>query len=388
MTQNQSPRYPWAESYLRKQRDRHLERRLSPVGNAGAGRVLVDGRPFLNFSGNDYLGLTRDPKVIARAREYTGRFGTGAAASRLMSGSLTIHTDLERRLAARHGGETALLFGSGFLLNSGVIPAAAGPNDAVFADRLVHASIIDGILASGADLIRFRHNDMDHLESLLRKRRSRYEKAWIAAESVYSMDGDRAPLEALISLKESHDAMLYLDEAHAVGVYGPGGAGLAAAGGLTPRVDLLVATFGKAFAAYGAYVVLPSLLREYLINRCRTLIFSTALPPSVIGTVDAVLDRLDRDTALRHAVTERADRLREGFRRYGAAPLGDTPIVPLPVGEEERALTLARRFRERGILTLAVRPPTVPAGAARLRFSVSAAHTDNDIDRVIEAWRG
>ncbi|WP_448202452.1 8-amino-7-oxononanoate synthase [Azospirillum sp. sgz302134] len=378
---------------------RHMRRALRPVRPEGAGRIRRDGRTLINFSSNDYLGLSRHPLLVERARDWAERWGAGATASRLVCGTLELHAEVEAKLARLKGTEAALLLNSGWQANAAVLPALfdrdlLGGEALVFTDRLNHASLHHGCAAAGVRQIRFRHNDLDHLDSLLAQRAGQPGARFIVTESVFSMDGDRADVPALAALAEKHGAFLFLDEAHATGVLGPRGMGLAglAEGGAEEGVDLAMGTFSKALGGFGAYVAGSRALCEYLVNRCGGLIYATALPPAVLGAMDAALDlvpTLDAERARLHAA---AERVRGAFQALGIDTGGSsTQIVPAIVGEEAEALALSRRLEERGILGIAIRPPTVPAGTARLRFALSAAHADADLDAltgaVAEAWR-
>jgi len=353
---------------------------------AGSGRRLVtpEGRAVVDFSSNDYLGLAGHPALAEAAARAAREQGTGATASRLVVGGRRPLEELEARLAEHKGTEAALVLGSGFLANAGVLPALAGREDALFSDRLNHASIVDGCRLAGAELHRYRHGDPDHLERLLRSSRAR--RKLIVTDTVFSMDGDTAPLPELVELKERYGAALLVDDAHGAGVFGPHGEGYAHEVGVADRVDLLLGTFSKAYGAYGAYVAGRAVWIRYLENACRTLIYSTALPPPVLAAAAAALALAPTMDAERAALRRRAERFRAALAGRGADTAGSTTqIVPVVVGEPEAALALSQALEERGVLAVAVRPPTVPAGSARLRFSLTAAHDDADIDRALDA---
>ena len=353
-------------------------------------RVFDPSRPgLLNVSSNDYLGLSRHPGCIARACEYVKKWGTGSASSRLICGTLPIHQALESKLTRLKGSAAALVMGPGFQTNASVISAlldrnALGAEPLVFADKLNHASMHEGCRLAGARQIRFRHLDMDHLDALLAKHAAAPGPRFILSETVFSMDGDRADVPALASLAERYGAFLYLDEAHAVGVLGPGGMGLAA--GVEIYSGLIMGTFSKALGSYGAYVCCSSTVREYLVNRAPGFIFSTALPPAALGAADAALDLIaDMDREREHLL-RCAGRLREKLKDSGLDTGGSTTqIVPVMVGEETRALAAMRALTAEGILAVAVRPPTVPPGSSRLRLSLTAPNTLADVDRLAEA---
>lgn len=360
-----------------------LERSLTPRDPSSAGKASFEGRVLVDFSSNDYLGLSREPVLLDGAIQALRVWGAGSGASRLMSGDLSLHHQVEQEVAGLKGGKAALLFGCGYLANTGIIPAICSAGDAVFADRLCHASMVDGVLLSRARLHRFRHNDVDHLEELLKARRDFCRKAWIMVESLYSMDGDRAPIADLLDLKERYGAMLYVDEAHAFGIMGGDGEGLVPRSA-TGRIEITVGTFGKALGSYGAFAVTDMDMRAYLVNRSRTFIFSTALPAAVLGANLAALRIVGAMKDRRAKVERLAARLRASLCELSLPTIGDSHIVPLVVGSAERAVSLAGYLEAQGFYARAVRPPTVPEGAARLRLSVTAAHDEEDIDRLVE----
>jgi 8-amino-7-oxononanoate synthase len=342
------------------------------------GRVRVDGRVLLNLSSNDYLGLSQDPRLIKAAREAAARWGVGAGASRLVVGHLALHEEVEARLAAFKGTEAAVIFSTGYMANLGVISALAGLGDTVFCDRLNHASIYDGIKLSGAGLARFPHRDLNRLEDRLRKAGTG--RRLIVTDSIFSVDGDLAPLQGMVALKDRYGAALMVDEAHATGVLGPQGAGLAEALGLTSRVEVHMGTFSKALGSLGGYVAGDRRLIEYLHNRARSFIYSTALPPPVLGAIGAALDIVTKEPEPRNYLLSQAEKFRHTLAQAGFDLLGsETQIVPVLVGENAPALELAARLRERGLMAVALRPPTVPPGRSRVRFSLSAAHSPEDL---------
>ncbi len=382
---------PLFHSELAQAESRRVRRRLRTAAAAPAGRIALDGAPVLNFSSNDYLGLSNHPLLIDRAREWAARHGAGAQASRLVCGNLDLHEQVEAKLARLKGTEAALLLASGWQANAAVLPAllraAAGQGEVqVYADKLNHASLHHGCQAAGVRQIRFRHNDLDHLESLLAARAGPSAPPavrFILTESVFSMDGDRADVARLAALAERYQAFVYLDEAHATGVLGPAGMGLA---GLAPGgVDLAMGTFSKALGGFGAYVAGSRALCDYLVNACSGFIYTTALPPAVLGAMDAALDLVPTLDAERARLAASGERLRLALRGLGV-DTGDssTQIVPAIVGDEARALALAAALEQRGLLAVAIRPPTVPAGTSRLRIALSAAHRDADIDQLID----
>ncbi len=367
-----------------------MRRRLRALEPAGAGRVRLDGRELINFASNDYLGLSNHPLLTARAADWTERYGTGAGASRLVTGSLEIHQAVEAKLAAAKGQEAALVFASGWQANAAAIPAllSTGEGEAmVFADRLIHASLHQGCAAAGVRQTRFRHNDLDHLESLLKAKEGVAGRRFILTETVFSMDGDRADVPALAALADRYGAFLYLDEAHATGVLGPKGMGLSltAPGG----VDLVMGTFSKALGGFGAYVAGSKVLCDWLVNACSGFIYSTAPPPGVLGAMDAALDLVPTLDTERAALAASADRLRAALAGMGIATgASSTQIVPAMVGEANDAVALSAALEAAGILAPAIRPPTVPAGSSRIRLALSADHGASDLDQLIAAFAG
>lgn len=352
-------------------------RRLQTVVERLDGRVVLadrDDQPLLDFSSNDYLALSQHPDLIKAGREALERYGAGVGAARLMSGDLTLFHQLERETADLKGCAAALLFGNGYMANVGMIPALIGRGDVVFTDRLDHASIYDGCRLAGARLLRFRHNDLEHLVSLLNTERGTGQ-ALVVVESLYSMDGDIAPLVELVDLKKRHACMLMVDEAHATGIFGNQGGGLIQAAGLEGEVDVVMGTYGKALGSYGAYVAGSKTLRDYLINRARSFIYSTGLPPAVVGASLAAV-RLVRDRPdLRKQLAENAAYFKECLKMEGLVGTpGPSQIVPIMVGDGGVALSLAEECCRLGLFATAVRPPTVPEGAARVRFSVTVHH--------------
>lgn len=358
---------------------------LRPAAIATQGRLVRDTASLIDFSSNDYLGLATHPLLTERAREWTQRHGTGSGASRLVTGTSAEVIALEHRIAAFKGTEAALIFGSGWQANAAAIPAllAALPGAAVFTDRLIHASMHAGLAISGTRQHRFRHNDLDHLAHLLASKGREAPARVILTESVFSMDGDVADIPALAALTREHDAILYVDEAHATGVLGPRGAGLSAT--VPGGVDVIMGTFSKAIGSFGAYLAGSRALIDWFSNAASGFVFSTALPPGVLGAVDAALDLLpDLDSERAH-LTSLADRLRRGLGELGLDHgASASQIVPAIIGPEDQAMALASKLEARGFLAAAIRPPTVPPGTSRLRIALRAAHSAADIDALLE----
>jgi glycine C-acetyltransferase/8-amino-7-oxononanoate synthase len=360
-----------------------LARRLRLVSGPQGPTVLLDGKPVLLLCSNNYLGLADHPRVREAAADAAKRWGVGAGASRLVSGTMTIHRRLEERLAEFKGSEACLLFGSGYLANIGVIGALAGRGDTIFSDELNHASIVDGCRLSRAEVIVYRHRDVEQLEWCLHERghaRHGGERRLIVTDSVFSMDGDVAPLAAIAELADVYGARVLVDEAHATGNLGPGGRGAVAEAGLEGEIDVVVGTLGKALGSYGAYACASAEIVRYLINTARSLIFSTApSPPAVAGAL-AALDLLEQRPQRVQRLRSNARVLRRALAAEGF-PVADAEmqIVPLIVGEERAAMRLCQEAIERGVFAQAIRPPTVAPGASRLRLTAMASHTASEL---------
>ncbi len=372
---------------LEELRDRGLYRRLRLVEGPQGPRVMLDGRPVLLLCSNDYLGLAGHPRVREAAAEAALRWGAGAGASRLISGNMEPHRRLEQRLAEFKGYEAALLFGSGYLANTGTIAALAGRGEVVFSDELNHASIVNGCRLSRAETFVYRHGDVEQLAWGLREAGER--AALIVSDGVFSMDGDVAPLADLAMLARRHGCRLMVDEAHATGALGPGGRGSVAAAGLGGEVNVVVGTLGKALGSYGAYVCASRELADYLVNSARPFIFSTAPPPSVVAAAEAALELLASTPQLVERLGANAMLLRESLATEALAVGGSgSQIVPLHIGNAARAMELSERLLERGIFAQGIRPPTVPEGSSRLRFTVMATHQADDLRRAAKLVGG
>jgi len=359
-------------------------RELSPLIRLGHGwvRQLDSEDEMLDFSSNDYLALSEHPEVISASRKYLEMFGAGAGAARLMSGDLEINHLLEQEIAQLKSKEAALTFGSGYLANIGIIPALAGRGDLIITDRLSHASIVDGCLLSGARTIRFRHNDLEHLEQILHEKRSQFNRVLVVVESIYSMDGDRCPLVELVNLKNRYGFLLMVDEAHATGLYGQNGSGIIEEANVSDGVDIAMGTFGKALGSYGAYAAAAREVITLLVNRARTFIYSTALPPAVVGATLAALYLIRSEPQLRLELHQKVKFFKKQLRKNG---LKDTPgssqIIPVMIGDSNKALDIAEELQKNQIYVKAVRPPTVPEGSARLRFSITRFHQEADLKK-------
>jgi 8-amino-7-oxononanoate synthase len=361
-------------------RESGLRRRLRLISSPQGPRVTLDGRPVLLLCSNDYLGLADHPRVRGAAAEAAMRWGAGAGASRLISGNMQPHRLLEERLAAFKGYEAALLFGSGYLANVGTIAALAGRGEVVFSDELNHASIIDGCRLSRAETFVYRHRDIEHLAWGLREAGTR--ASLIVTDGLFSMDGDVAPLPELVELARRHSCLLMVDEAHATGALGPGGRGSVAAAGLSGEVDVVMGTLGKALGSYGAYVCAGRELTELLLNTARTFVFSTAPPPPVAAASMAALTLLESHPHRVERLAENAATLRRALAAEGlAVSASESQILPVAVGDADRTMELCERALERGVFVQGIRPPTVPEGSSRLRFTAMATHRTAELER-------
>lgn len=376
-------------------REQKLHRSLFEVEGPQGRWIRHQGRDYLNFCSNNYLGLAEDPQIIRAACAGTEKFGAGAGASRLVNGSLSPHHQLEEALAEFKGSEAALLFNSGYLANLGVLSCLVGEGDAIFSDELNHASMIDGIRLSGAKKIIYPHLQIDKLREKIREAKTNSSsgaRLVIATESVFSMDGDVAPLGELLDLAQQEAAWLYVDEAHATGVFGERGAGLTEALRSHPAFAthlIQMGTLGKALGCFGAYVAGSEELRDFLVNRARTLIYSTALPPGICTAALQALENVRDDSPRREKLWDLLKYFSKTWEEFFAArPLQVTsPIIPVIVGASETALALSGHLKERGYWVTAIRPPTVPAAHARLRITLMATHTREDIRGLIAAIR-
>ena len=374
----------WILEALAGLRAQALERSLA-VNTPANGRIERGGEVLVNFASNDYLGLARHPEVVAGAESALRQYGTGAASSRLVTGTLPCHEALETALAELKGHARALVFSSGYHANLAAVTALAGRGDCVFLDRLCHASLIDGAILSRADLRRFGHNDAGHLDDLLKKAPARC-KRLVVTESVFSMDGDTAPLQDICRVAEARGAMLMVDEAHATGVQGPGGAGLISKLGLQGGVNLGMGTLSKALGGLGGFLACSETMMAWLVNVARPFIFSTALPPAAAGAALAALAVLKKQPGLGASLLERAARFRARLNAAGIdTGSSTTQIVPVMAGSNQGALDLAAALRARGIFAAAIRPPTVPDGTARIRLSITLEHSPDVLDRAADA---
>ena len=371
---------------LNKRHAQQRHRKRLTVNSACGREVHVDGQRLLNFCSNDYLGLAAEPALTDSLKWAADEFGVGSGASHLVCGHSHHHHALEEELAEFVGAERALLFSTGFMANLGVIGALMGKDDAVFEDRLNHASLLDGGLSSGARFRRYAHNDAGACGQLLARSRAR--RKLVVTDGVFSMDGDVAPLAELVSVTEQHDAWLMVDDAHGFGVLGEGGRGSVHAAGIQHQVPVYMATLGKALGTFGAFVAGSEALIDYLIQFARTYIYTTAMPPALAAATRKSLRLVKEADDRRDYLAGLISRFRTGARQQGWTLMpSDTAIQPVLLGGDDMALAMSSKLRESGCLVTAIRPPTVPEGEARLRITLSAAHREQDVDRLLEAMQ-
>jgi 8-amino-7-oxononanoate synthase len=380
-------RLEWLDDELRGLAEADLDRHLQTfVGRQGP-TLSIAGGEYVNFGSNDYLALAGDPRLAAAAVTAIGNDGWGAGASPLVVGHASAHERLERKLAEFEGTEAALLFTTGYAANVGVITSLVGRGDVIFSDALNHASIVDGCRLSRADVRVYPHNDVDALRTMIGEAAS-FRRRLIATDGLFSMDGDVAPLTRLAELADKHNAMLLVDEAHATGVFGPHGRGACEECGVEERVDVRIGTLSKGLGSVGGFVAGRRSLIDWLVNKARPYVFSTALPPAAAAASCAALDIVRSEPERRTQLRKSADRLRAAFAAQGwdIGP-STSQIIPLVVGDAARTMQLAATLRERGFLVPPIRPPSVPNGASRLRLSLSYGHTPDMIEALLRVLR-
>jgi len=360
---------------------------LKTVDAGGLPRIRLNDTTYLNLASNNYLGFTHHPRLIAAAARALETYGAGAGASQLICGRAEVHADLEEALCKFKGVEAALVFSSGYAANVGVLTSLVGPRDQIFADKLNHASLIDGARLSRGEVHRYCHRDPDHLARLLHEHPGQGQR-FIVSDGVFSMDGDIAPLPDLVALAEQHDAVLVLDDAHGTGVVGPGGKGTAAHFGLEDRVPVQIGTFSKALGAQGGFVAGSRTLIDFLVNRARSFIFSTGLAPASAAASKEALRVLEEEPDLLERLQSHLRRLREalldrGYTLTGSPP---APMIAVIMGDPGDTLDLSAHLLDRGILAPAVRPPSVPEGTSRIRLAPMGTHVPEEIERVVEAF--
>jgi 8-amino-7-oxononanoate synthase len=372
----------FAAGKLDELQGKHLRRRLAETTRVDGIWVLRDGRRLLSFSCNDYLNLTQHPALKQAASAALERYGVGSGASRLVTGNHPLFAELETRLARLKQTEAACVFGSGYLANVGIIPALIGADDLVLIDELAHACLWAGARMSRAKVQSFRHNDLQHLEALLAEHRPNHGRALLATDGVFSMDGDLAPLPSLATLAQHYDAWLMSDDAHGIGVVG-NGRGSSFAHGARVDVPLQMGTLSKAIGGYGGYLCASDPVIELIHNRARTFVYSTALPPALAAAAIAALDVIEHDPAYAALPLAKA----KAFTQLAGLPAAESPIVPVIIGDAAAALKASQALEQAGFLVVAIRPPTVPEGTARLRLAFTAAHPDAEVARLADLVR-
>ncbi len=369
---------------LNKRKSEHRFRALSDI-DAGLSSVNIrfEGDEYINFSSNDYLGLSTHPELIKRSNEFAVKFGVGSGASRLVTGNFNIHTELEEKLAKTFRSEAAILFNSGFQANTSILPAVADRNSLILADKKIHNSLIQGALLSRATFKRFEHNNYDDLVELLKSAdRARYNRIWIVSETIFSMDGDRNDIDRLIEISEKYNALLYSDDAHAVGVLGESGLGLNCG---KEGNDISLGTFGKAFGSFGAFALCSKEMKDYLINFAGGFIYSTSLPPNVIGAIDAALDLIPEMDQERTQLMNNVKYVRTEIQKLGFdTAASNSQIIPVIIGDEQETIELSNQLKEKGLWVSSIRPPTVEKDASRLRITLSVKHTKEHLDKLLK----
>ncbi len=375
------------EHELSELKRQHRLRHLTVTEPSDGASVTVNSKKLLLMCSNDYLGLSGHHALRDAAHDAIRQYGFGAGASRLVSGTSSFHRELEKKIALFKGTEAALVFNSGYAANTGIIPVAAGDGDVILSDTLNHASIVDGCRLSRAQVEIYRHCDIDHVEELLKKW-SRARRKLIVTDGVFSMDGDIAPLDGLASLAERYDAILMVDDAHATGVLGASGRGTTEHFGLSGRIPIQMGTLGKALGSFGAYAAGSKCLIDHLLNCSRSFMFSTALPPAVCAASIAALDIVEQEPERREQLWHNRERLIRGLASLEIATGNtSTPIIPLLAGSSDKTVRVSEKLFEYGVYASAIRPPTVPEGRARIRLTVTAAHSSENIDRALDVFR-
>ncbi len=378
-------KFEFIDKELADRKPRHHLRFLRTIVPLEGADVDFNGRRMINFSSNDYLGLSRHPLLRERSAEFMERYGAGSAASRLICGSYKCFDEVERKLADLKGTESALLLSSGFQANVSILPTLTDRHSLILSDRLNHRSLVEGSQLSRCRVLRYHHNDLGHLRQLLEESRSKeYSRTLIVTESVFSVDGDRSDIDALVELAKEFQSLLIVDEAHATGVLGKRGMGLTCG----KNVDLTIGTFGKALGSFGSYVTCSQNMRDYFVNCCAGFIYTTALPPSVVGAIDAALDLIPDMEAERQELQTNAEFVRMSLRESGwSVGNSTTQIIPVIVGNEKETLELSSWLEDQGILAIGIRPPTVEKGQSRIRLVLSSMHTQDQLEKLLDAFR-
>lgn len=378
----------WIEQEIENLKSQGLYNNIRTIGSPQGAWLIVDGKNVLNFCSNNYLGLANHLDLISASKKATGELGIGPAAVRSIAGTTTLHVELERRIAKFKGVEAAITFQSGFTANLATVPALVGKEDVIFSDKLNHASIIDGCRLSGAKIIAYEHNDVKHLEEQIKANLSQYRRALIITDGVFSMDGDVAPLPEIYEVAKKYDILLMVDDAHGEGVLGKGGRGIVDHFGLHGKVDVEVGTFSKAFGVVGGMVAGKSIIVEWLCQRGRPFLFSSAMTIPDTAACLAAIDLLEDSTQLVDKLWENAKYFKAGMKSLGFdTGVSETPITPVMLGEAKLAQQFSKELFEEGVFAMAIGFPTVPQGKARIRVMISASHSQDDLDKGLEAFK-
>ena len=369
---------------LNKIKKTGLYRELKVIGNAQESHIEIEGKTFLSFCSNNYLGLANNPSVVEAVKDAVEEYGWGAGASRLVSGNMTLHETLENVISRFKGKEAALVFPTGYMANLGAISSLVSKGDLVICDKLNHASIIDGCRLSGADFRVYAHCDMEKLENILRKS-SRYNRKLIVTDSVFSMDGDLAPLPDIVRIADKYKAMVMVDEAHGTGVFGRNGRGVVEHFNLNNEIDIVMGTLSKAIGSLGGYVTGDNDLINYLRNKARSFMYTTALPPAVCAASIAAINLIKRDPSIRESLWHNVRFINDNLKSLDFNVISsESPIIPILIGDAQKAVDMSKSLYERGILIPAIRPPTVPVNSSRLRMTVMSTHTKEDLEILLE----
>ena len=364
-------------------KEKKLLRKINSITKREACFIEITGKKYIDFSSNDYLGLALHEKIIFNSQKILKIYGTGSSGSRLLGGSFDIHEQLEEKIAKFKGKESALVFNSGYQANIGLIQTLCDVGDAIFLDKLCHASIVDGIRLSGVKFFRFKHNDIRDLERLLTRERKNFKNALVITESVFSMDGDIAPLKEICAFKKKYDFKILVDEAHATGIFGKNGSGMVEAFGLTREIDCVMGTFSKALGSFGAYLACSQIVKDYLVNKCRSFIFSTALPPAVIAANIASIDVIKQEPDRRKKLLENVKFVRNLLTENGFKLLGETQIIPILTKDVEKTVAMSDELKSLGYWIQPIRYPTVALKEARLRLSVTTNHSPKILKKLV-----
>ena len=359
------------------------ERKLYNIESREGSSLYIGGKKYLDFASNDYLGLADHEDLKAASLLSIQKYGTGSRAARLLSGNYQLYQELEEKLVSFKKKEAALVFNSGYQANLGLFSALFGKSDVIFSDKLNHASIVDGLRLSPAKVFRFNHNNIFHLETLIKKHRGSFKKALVIIESVFSMDGDIAPLKEIVELKKKYDLEIMIDEAHSTGIFGSNGSGMVEELGIVAEIDYIMGTFSKALGSFGAYFACSKEVKKYLINKCRSFIFTTALPPAVIAANIAAIDVVLKEKNRREDLLANSNYFRGELKRLGFDVLGESQIMPIVIGDAKKTVDISEALKSLGYWILPIRYPTVPMNKARLRISLSFSHQKKNLIELI-----